>query len=1538
MAASDAFYRKQNALDVVFGVSSVLMLVSLIWMFVQDYNREFKAEQRTFRDVESALAQRMALNQIPSGDELTEAEAKVAAARKEREENDAAVQKLRSQIAELQPKKERLDVRFQEIKSEIESRMSFYDLETERTGPSSPLATRYLSEVAEYQQQLNGVAAERDAIVARISDLRREVDGYEKGLTDAISNLKKVNDRFDTQVKLAINKRWGFGDWLRNQPIIDGFAAPVKIHQITNNDIPIDYNFKHVTRFDRCQTCHLGIDRPAYTKENLRALTEITEEQESKLEQARGVLRSRREALEGLPEQSQVPDPDQLVLTKLSESQLSPTRIAEYAAHPRLDLFVGADSKHPVEWFGCSSCHSGQGSATSFTLASHTPNTAPEKERWKKQHDWESIHMWDFPMLPKRFTEASCLKCHHQVTDLISANGRNEAPKVLRGYNLIKEFGCFGCHEIAGRKGGRDIGPDLRLEPNVPLDELTPGERVKAESDPDNPPGHMRKVGPSLYRISEKTHPEWMVKWLRSPRGFRPDTKMPHFYGVSNNHPDVLPEEQKEFPDTEMWAITHYLFGASDGYLKQVAKHQKDAPEAREKDETRRIVLLAKSKLTAEETTELAAIQERMRLRSVKPLVDPAPNHKADAANGRKLFVERGCLACHSHPATGKGDKGAPSILSDADFGPNLGQLVEKLGKKQSARMWLTQWILDPHVHSPRSRMPVTHLEPVQAADVAEWLLSQPALDLGSEWKDIAVKEPTDKDLKELAKVYFTRLLSKSDMTKLIDAGEKLPETVIKDLPVDEQALANDYNMASLKHYLGKKAVGRQGCYACHDIPGFENAKPIGVALNDWGKKMPDRLAYEDIVNFVHDKYQVVESLVDENGKPNAHVEDGKLPVEKYFTDQLVHHGRTREGFLHQKLLHPRSYDYNRVRAWDDRLRMPEFRFARIDRKPDESDEDFEARQIKEEADAREAVMTFVLGLVAEPVPLKSVNRPTGDRLAQVKGRQVLDKYNCGGCHLIAPGVFDFKASPEATQVLANQARTLPSDHVFLNHRNWVGPLPKHPDRLTAKGVVVPKIPSDDDEEEEELSKFSFRLTDALRFYTEDKKIDDVPTFAYLSLPVEDMIDPAPEVAKSKEAVQRYLEDQGQYGGAFADLLVYYLHKLNKKDYPRGPDGDSARARLHVPPLLIGQGEKTQPEWLYEFLLNPYRVRKMTLLQMPRFNMSKDEAQTLVDYFSGVERMSNPGIGLTYPYEMIKQQDPVNDEYWRARTATHVATMKATKAPGEGGKTVYDQRVAELQPVWQRVLKDYEAAHAQAKKNLEVAEERLKKARAAEEAATAELAKLTQQLGETKDDAALKKLQAEKAAAEDKVKTLKDTSADEDKIKSAWESEASKYAELVAANSVAQQQERWTVSEAYVTDAFRLVFNKQLCIQCHEVGSYAPKNDILGPPLTNSHKRLRPGWTERWIANPQRFLTYTTSMPVNFPADKKDQFGEFYAGTPLERVEAIRDMLMIYPQASSLPVNRYWALPPPELTGGAKTEKGVNPKGANQGAKTGEKK
>src|SRR5262249_24548519 len=108
---------------------------------------------------------------------------------------------------------------------------------------------------------------------------------------------------------------------------------------------------------------------------------------------------------------------------------------------------------------------------------------------------------------------------------------------------------------------------------------LTAAERTAARADPLNPPGTYRKTGPSLYHLSEKTNEEWIRKWLRSPRAFRPDTKMPHFFGLSTNNHAYLAEQapaQAEFPDAELYAIAYYLIGESKAYLKGKDRYRSD--------------------------------------------------------------------------------------------------------------------------------------------------------------------------------------------------------------------------------------------------------------------------------------------------------------------------------------------------------------------------------------------------------------------------------------------------------------------------------------------------------------------------------------------------------------------------------------------------------------------------------------------------------------------------------------------------------------------------------------------------------------------------------------------------------------------------------------------------------------------------------------------------------------------------------------------------------------------------------------------------
>src|SRR5476651_2357437 len=99
----------------------------------------------------------------------------------------------------------------------------------------------------------------------------------------------------------------------------------------------------------------------------------------------------------------------------------------------------------------------------------------------------------------------------------------------------------------------------------------------------------------------------------------------------------------------------------------------------------------------------------------------------------------------------------------------------------------------------------------------------------------------------------------------------------------------------------------------------------------------------------------------------------------------------------------------------------------------------------------------------------------------------------------------------------------------------------------------------------------------------------------------------------------------------------------------------------------------------------------MTILRMPKFNLSGNDAQALVDYFAAVERQQNTGIGLTYPYEQIKQQDAASTAYFKQKSAEYVARLKSVKAVGgDKDKTMFDKRIDELTPIWQAVLKEHE--------------------------------------------------------------------------------------------------------------------------------------------------------------------------------------------------------------------------------------------------------
>jgi mono/diheme cytochrome c family protein len=52
-----------------------------------------------------------------------------------------------------------------------------------------------------------------------------------------------------------------------------------------------------------------------------------------------------------------------------------------------------------------------------------------------------------------------------------------------------------------------------------------------------------------------------------------------------------------------------------------------------------------------------------------------------------------------------------------------------------------------------------------------------------------------------------------------------------------------------------------------------------------------------------------------------------------------------------------------------------------------------------------------------------------------------------------------------------------------------------------------------------------------------------------------------------------------------------------------------------APPMLIGEGEKAQSDWLFHFLKSPGHIRPWLKVRMPNFRLSDEEANTLVQFF-----------------------------------------------------------------------------------------------------------------------------------------------------------------------------------------------------------------------------------------------------------------------------------------------------------------------------------
>lgn len=526
-------------LNKIFAILSVLFLVVVLWVVLDDYIRPWKAIQVKGLEIKKEFLQKQITEEDKKIDskQLNELNQELKLAEDELKNHKSDLDTLNDKLQDIAKK-----IYFQNMQNGTfgskasESQFHFEHLQTNHE----------FREAAEEKKQMDHF---KDLFVKGRDDLKT-FEAEQSKINEKIKNIeskkteveKKIKDLVGTKERLvgAMHQTEGGLLWLiRNSPFIDYMDPTIKIQQIVLKNITDDRYFQKTAKVDRCTTCHVFIDQPGY------------------------------------------------------ENQANP-----YKTHPQLDLAVGRDSKHPMKVFGCTTCHGGEGHRVNdFNSVVHTPQNEKQAHEWHEKYGWHPPHKSPSPMLPLQYTESACIKCHTGVDRIPMA------AKLNKGRELIENYGCYGCHKISGFEHLKKPGPSLEkiaaktskefiknwiwtphafnaksrmpsffnqannsspefmrlniAEVNAmseylyskskayqPFAVFRQGDAEKGKQliqtvgciachqveGIDEPYNNVRSLkAPNLTGIGSKANPDWLVSWLLKPSHYQEDTIMPSF-------------------------------------------------------------------------------------------------------------------------------------------------------------------------------------------------------------------------------------------------------------------------------------------------------------------------------------------------------------------------------------------------------------------------------------------------------------------------------------------------------------------------------------------------------------------------------------------------------------------------------------------------------------------------------------------------------------------------------------------------------------------------------------------------------------------------------------------------------------------------------------------------------------------------------------------------------------------------------------------------------------------------------------------------
>jgi mono/diheme cytochrome c family protein len=514
----------------VFVIGAALLVVLSIWSYWDDNitRRPWKGIQARFY----RLDYQKAMSAYAEEDKKLQADAKYQELSKQLSAFQTSLTsgELSKKLKGLESEETRATVRFQEIdqkvkniKSELEEAWYEHDHAVQQKRNPQP----YLDQIKELDGEKAKLDPELEKARVRREQIKEEIKKIRNSTKDTETELGKLSAERDKWIRVMENTTFKLG------PV--SFYKIPKIQQVALPEFDRNRFDQPVARVDRCQTCHMAINRPGFEKE-----------------------------------------------------------ANPFKTHPRREVLL-ADNAHPPDKFGCTGCHEGQGPAVNSVNQAHG-----EVHLWefpllrgtKVQSSCTSCHLdvqkfaTDAPLLAegqRLFEGVGCTGCHlvkgYENIPKIAPSLRRISAKVDPGWMVrwienphqfrprtrmpnfeLKQDDAIAIAAYIWSQS-KEEGDQWTQEHPLPAgfregdaNQIGKGKKLVetigckgchgfAEGEFSTPLGKAKDLVPNLKDVAAKVGPQWSYHWLKNPRGFSPDTRMPSL----------------RLSDDEAMAITSYL-------------------------------------------------------------------------------------------------------------------------------------------------------------------------------------------------------------------------------------------------------------------------------------------------------------------------------------------------------------------------------------------------------------------------------------------------------------------------------------------------------------------------------------------------------------------------------------------------------------------------------------------------------------------------------------------------------------------------------------------------------------------------------------------------------------------------------------------------------------------------------------------------------------------------------------------------------------------------------------------------------------------